>query len=157
MAKVRADAGRYEEALKLFDSMAEKGLLTTRMAWNTLLRCFVGAGDVEQATKVYSDMVEAGSANVVTYANMINLYSKFRMLAEAENLQAEMQESGMKPDAYIYGSLVKLYCKLDMIDKAAMVVQEMTDNGLVPDQIVKTNLIQVSVNRFLDQPRSNFI
>ena len=39
---------------------------------NTLLHCLVGAGDVEQANKVYNDMVEAGSANVVTYSNIPN-------------------------------------------------------------------------------------
>uniref|UniRef100_A0A7I4B812 PROP1-like PPR domain-containing protein n=1 Tax=Physcomitrium patens TaxID=3218 RepID=A0A7I4B812_PHYPA len=142
MAKVRAEAGRHAEALKLFDVMAEKGLLTTRMTWNTLLHCFVRIGDVEQATKVYNDMVEAGSANVVTYGNMINLYSKFQMVEDAENLLAEMRESGVKPDEYIYGSFVKLYCNSDMIDKATMVVQEMKDDGLVPDQIIKTNLMQ---------------
>lgn len=46
-------------------------------------------------------------ANVVSYGNMINLYSKFQRLAEAEILQAKMQESGVKPNAYIYGTLVK--------------------------------------------------
>ena len=44
---------------------------------------------------------------MVSYGNMINLYSKFQRLAEVEILQAEMQESDMKPDAYIYGTLLK--------------------------------------------------
>lgn len=98
------NAGRPEQALKVFEQMKKAGLRPDKFTYTSLIRVCVQETDIQE---LLYDMRESGARpDVVTYNTMIQSLCNKRQLTQATKLVTEMESRGISPDSRTYGALM---------------------------------------------------
>ena len=99
-------AGKVWEARELFDEF-ERGFIPSVLTFNTLISGMCENGELQEAGRLWDDMVERKChPNVFTYNVLIKGFCKFGEAKEAVRILEEMLEKGCVPNKSTYGVLV---------------------------------------------------
>ncbi|XP_008806365.2 pentatricopeptide repeat-containing protein At5g16420, mitochondrial [Phoenix dactylifera] len=98
--------GKVWEARKLFDQF-ERGFIPSLLTYNTLISGMCENGELQEAGRLWDDMVERKCMpNVFTYNVLIKGFCKARKAKEGVMVLDEMFEKGCIPDKFTYSVLV---------------------------------------------------
>jgi pentatricopeptide repeat protein len=102
-----ANAGQYQNALDVFQSLKKSNLRPDRVSFTSLIKASIKSGDLEKAKDVLDDMKWIGiQPDLVTYNNMIESLCNANRLFEAKDLVNEMERARVSPDSMTYGLLM---------------------------------------------------
>lgn len=111
MISVLCNAGRFDQAFRLFDQMRRSGIRPDKYTYTSLIKACSTDGDIQE---LLYDMRERGvQGDVKTYNTMIKLLCKERKLTEATKMVSEMEQKGISPDSMTYGLLMTAMLKAD--------------------------------------------
>ncbi|PKU63663.1 pentatricopeptide repeat-containing protein At5g15010, mitochondrial-like [Dendrobium catenatum] len=103
------------------------------VSYGCLISCYSKASNLNDVTKLFSQMKELGIApdgkvyNAVVYA-----LAKARSIDKAKDLVKLMGEKGIVPNAVTFNSLIRPLCKFRRIQEARMVFDEMLQKHVTP-------------------------
>ncbi|KAH0922184.1 hypothetical protein HID58_022202 [Brassica napus] len=157
--------GKFDEALKLFESMKKEHKPPRRLAlnlgsFNVVVNGYCGEGKFEEAMEVFRGMGEFRcSPDTLSFNNLMNQLCGNGLLAEAEKLYIEMDDKNkVKPDEYTYGLLMDTCFKEGKIDEGAAYYKTMAESSLRPNLAVYNRLQdQLVKSGKLDDARSFFV
>ncbi|CAM8971985.1 unnamed protein product [Rhodiola kirilowii] len=99
--------GKIKEARKLFDEF-EKGSVPSIMTYNTLIAGMCEGCALQEAGKLWDDMVEKGCVpNAFTYNMLIKGFCKAGNAREGVRILEEMLEKGCSPNKSTYSILIQ--------------------------------------------------
>eukprot|EP00977_Amphora_coffeiformis_P015428 scaffold4510_cov183-Amphora_coffeaeformis.AAC.113 len=105
------NAGRSEQAFRLFDRMKRSGIRPDKFTFTSLIKVCSSDGDIQE---LLYDMQERGvKGDVRTYNTMIKSLCNERKLTEATKMVSEMEARGISPDSMTYGFLMNAMLKAD--------------------------------------------
>lgn len=109
--------------------MVEKDVVS----YGCLISCYSKAGNLNNVTKLFSQMKELGIApdgkvyNAVVYA-----LAKARSIDKAKDLVKLMEEKGSAPNAVTFNSLIRPLCRFRRIQEARVLFDEMLQRCITP-------------------------
>ncbi|GJQ09103.1 hypothetical protein GpartN1_g894.t1 [Galdieria partita] len=99
-------------------------------------------GGITRAITLLREMPTKGCVpDVVTYATLIDAFSKRMEPERALKLFQEMKVANVKPNNYCYSSLISAFCRAGHVDRALGIFEEMTRERIVPDVFAFNALI----------------
>lgn len=123
---------RYYPALKLSESMAERGVNKTVSDQAIHLDLIAKTRGISAAETYFVDLPET-SKNHLTYGALLNCYCKELMTEKAEALMEKMKELKLGLSAMPYNSLMTLYTKTGQPERIPAIIQEMKACDVMPD------------------------
>ncbi|ESQ51727.1 hypothetical protein EUTSA_v10016252mg [Eutrema salsugineum] len=137
-----AKAGRFDEALSLFDEMRYLGIALDRVSYNTLVSIYTKVGRSEEALDVFREMASVGiKKDVVTYNALLGGYGKQGKYVEVKNVFAEMKKEHVLPNLLTYSTLIDVYSKGGLYKEAMEIFREFKSVGLRADVVLYSALI----------------
>ncbi|KAE8667851.1 hypothetical protein F3Y22_tig00112354pilonHSYRG00009 [Hibiscus syriacus] len=137
-------AGIVQEAVKIFQKMEELGVDRTIKSYDDFFKL-----RLDTANRFYEDMKTRGIApDAVMYNTLINGYTRFKRMEEAEKLFVEMKAKNLAPtaasdvlkamirlsiptEAGNYGVLIENFCKANEFDQAIKLLDKLVENEIV--------------------------
>lgn len=99
-------------------------------------------GGITRAMSLFREMSSKGCIpDVVTYATLIDAFSKRVEPERALKLFEEMKEYDVKPNNYCYSSLISAFCRAGYVERALGIFEEMNREGIIPDVFAFNALI----------------
>lgn len=99
-------------------------------------------GGITRAMSLFREMSTKGCVpDVVTYATLIDAFSKRMEPERALKLFQEMKVADIQPNNYCYSSLISAFCRTGYVDRALGIFEEMTRQQIVPDVFAFNALI----------------
>nr|UPT49369.1 pentatricopeptide repeat protein AaPPR339 [Agave angustifolia]UPT49952.1 pentatricopeptide repeat protein AaPPR1568 [Agave angustifolia] len=135
LIKALCDKGDLDAALKLLDTMEEKGFSPGLVTYNILLNAFYGNARFSDAENVWDRMKkEKIEPDIKSFnAKMRGLASEGKM-AEAVELVNELKRLKLKPDIFTFNALIKGFCKDGNLEEAKKVYVNLTKNDCAPNR-----------------------
>lgn len=125
-----AKCGELEAALRLFDSLATRDVVT----WTALIAGYTQHGFVENALTLYARMEQEGLvlANDVTFACLLNACATVGALQQGKQLHTQILERGLLEGNVLVGSsLVHMYAKCGEVEEAQRVFDNLSTRNVV--------------------------
>ncbi|KAJ0095376.1 hypothetical protein Patl1_16073 [Pistacia atlantica] len=126
------DRKLYYPALKLSETMAERGMNKTVSDQAIHLDLVAKSRGIEAAENYFVDLPETSKSHL-TYGALLNCYCKELMTEKAETLMEKMKELNIGLTSMPYNSLMTLYTKIGQPEKIPSIIQEMKANNVMPD------------------------
>ena len=104
--------------------------------FNTLIDLYGKWGRLEEASKVFGEMMQSGVApDTITFNTMINVCGSRGLMEEAKALLEKMEERRIRPDVKTFNIFMSMHAASG--DMAAMLsyFQRLTASGLRPDAV----------------------
>lgn len=130
--KILRQRNRFYPALKLSETMAERGMNKTVSDQAIHLDLVAKARGIAAAETYFIELPET-SKNHLTYGALLNCYCKELMTEKAEALLEKMKELKLGLTSMPYNSLMTLYTKTGQPEKIPTIVQEMKACDIMPD------------------------
>ncbi|KAK6924332.1 Pentatricopeptide repeat [Dillenia turbinata] len=130
LVKSYCESGKVESAMEILKEMEEKKIEVTNVTFTTVLDALYKKDMVDEAEKLWNEMVKRGCELDVAAYNVRIMYAHG---SGPENVQAlidEMVAVGIKPDTIGYNYLMTSYCKSGKIDEAKKVYEDLENMGL---------------------------
>ncbi|OVA04775.1 Pentatricopeptide repeat [Macleaya cordata] len=126
--------GNIWEAKQLFDEF-EKGSVPSVLTYNTLIAGMCERGELQEAGRLWDDMVEKGIVpNVFTYNMLIKGFCKAGKASDGLRILEEMLEKECMPNKATYSILVEgLYCSGKEEEVMKVLIMAMTSRGVFVD------------------------
>ncbi|KAJ0981570.1 hypothetical protein J5N97_009825 [Dioscorea zingiberensis] len=153
-------AGEFQKAEQFFKrwSSDRNDACPTRSSYglytyNTLIDTYGKAGQLKEASNVFSQMLREGIVpDIVTFNTMIHISGNHGQLEEVSSLMEVMKELCCDPDTRTYNILISLYAKHDDITIAAGYFSKMKEAGLIPDIVsYRTLLYAFSIRKMVGE------
>jgi pentatricopeptide repeat protein len=124
-----------ENARKLFDEMAERGVEPDVPSYNALIDALCRGGDVDLAQAQLKDMqVSRGLVpDAATYGPFLHSACAAKDARAALRLLDRMHARDLTPNVFTYNAVVQLLCEMGEIDEAYNILCEMDSRGEKPD------------------------
>ncbi|KAF8410358.1 hypothetical protein HHK36_002886 [Tetracentron sinense] len=119
--------GRVDEARCLFDQIpicADRGKERNVVSWNTMIMCYVKAGDLVSARTLFDEMTER---DTFSWNTMISGYVHVSDLVEASNLFRKMPD----PDTLSWNSMISGHAQKGNLELARDFFERMPRKSLV--------------------------
>ncbi|CAN6215399.1 unnamed protein product [Urochloa humidicola] len=129
MAQVHMNAGHYDRALEVLESMRARNVKPSNFSYSALLRCYVAKEDMAAAEDSFRALSKYGLPDVFCCNDLLRLYIKLGNLEKARALVLKMREDDFQLDADLYMTVMELYCKSSMIEDAEKLFKEIQRNG----------------------------
>eukprot|EP00871_Galdieria_phlegrea_P003441 jgi/Galph1/4098/GphlegSOOS_G2739.1 len=135
-------------ALRQFRAMSEldnisPNTVTYNAVIKILSRCRKNdCGGIRTAMGLFREMHSKGCIpDVVTYATLIDAFSKRKEPEKAFKLFREMKNVNIKPNNYCYSSIISAFSRVGQIEKALSILDEMVLDNIFPDVFAFNALI----------------
>mmetsp|Transcript_22966 Transcript_22966/g.49697 ORF Transcript_22966/g.49697 Transcript_22966/m.49697 type:complete len:1104 (+) Transcript_22966:265-3576(+) len=103
-----ANAGQYQNADGVFQSLKDSSLRPDIVSYTTLIKASIKSGNLDKAFDILDDMKWIGiQPDIVSYNNIIESLCNANKLFEAKDLVNEMEMTSVSPDSMTYGLLMK--------------------------------------------------
>ncbi|XP_022862268.1 pentatricopeptide repeat-containing protein At3g54980, mitochondrial-like [Olea europaea var. sylvestris] len=135
-------SGDMERVQEIHKEMKQAGIPTSVCVVNSLIKGFLEARLMEDATKFFDVAVEAGIANVYTYANFISWFCKEGMMDKAYTVWDKMIDKGVEPTANVYNNMILGNCRKGNMEAAIDFVSEMLQKNFKVNVVTYSILIQ---------------
>ncbi|XP_043716426.1 pentatricopeptide repeat-containing protein At4g36680, mitochondrial-like [Telopea speciosissima] len=130
--KSLCEVGTPESAFPVLKEMEEKDIEVTAITYTTILDSLYKNGKIDEAEKIWKEMVEKGSPDVCAY-NVKIMQAHHAKPEDVLALIEEMSSGGLKPDTISYNYLLTCYCKHGLIEEAKKVYDGLEENCCVPN------------------------
>ncbi|XP_020592101.1 pentatricopeptide repeat-containing protein At2g15980 [Phalaenopsis equestris] len=112
------------EARRLWEEMAEKGIKHDTTAYNTLIKDYCEAGEVEKGEELYREMVMEGlEATGTTSELLIKGHCRAGNVEAAMLVYEEMKRKGLGPEAEVVDEMLDEMCEKGMVDEGLRVLR----------------------------------
>lgn len=109
-----ANAGQYENAHGVFQSLKDSKLSPDKVSYTTVIKAAIKSGNLEKVFDVLDDMKWIGiQPDIVSYNTIIESLCNSNKLFEAKDMVNEMESTSVSPDSMTYGLLMKGLLKAD--------------------------------------------
>ncbi|KAG6553518.1 hypothetical protein Mapa_004430 [Marchantia paleacea] len=116
--------------------------------FNAMIDMYGRTGRFAEASKFFSDMIEANVAlDTVTFNTMIKVCGLAGRLSEAEAMFMKMEDVGIISDVATYNILIAIFVKVGKLETAMEYFEKMKVNGLVPDKVTYHTLLSSLASR----------
>ncbi|XP_023745681.1 pentatricopeptide repeat-containing protein At1g60770 [Lactuca sativa] len=130
--KVLRSRKRYASALKLSETMAERGMNKTITDQAVHLDLISKTRGITAAESYFINLPEQ-SKNHFTYGPLLNHYCKHQMTEKAESMFQKMKELNLTLTSLHYNSILTLYEKSQQPEKIPQIILEMKSTEVKPD------------------------
>ncbi|KAL6004415.1 hypothetical protein ACLOJK_004968 [Asimina triloba] len=121
--------GKVGDARRLFDEF-ERGFIPSVLTYNTLLSGMCEHGELQEAGRLWDDMVEKGCIpNEFSYNALMEGFCKLGKAREGIQVLEEMLDKGCKPNKATYKILVDGLYGAGMEDETERILSMATSNG----------------------------
>ncbi|KAL4578255.1 hypothetical protein LXL04_014375 [Taraxacum kok-saghyz] len=128
-----SQSGYYEEALKVFVEMHERGVEMNMFTYGSAVSAAANTTNITQGKQIHGKMVKTGFNLETESSNvLITLYSKCGSLDDAKK---EFLEMGDKKNEISWNAMITGYSQHGCGDKAIELFDEMTQNGHTPNYV----------------------
>ncbi|EFH39266.1 pentatricopeptide repeat-containing protein [Arabidopsis lyrata subsp. lyrata] len=118
MIHVYGNNGQFGEVTSLMKTMKFHCAPDTR-TYNILISLHTKNNDIERAGTYFKEMKGAGlKPDPVSYRTLLYAFSIRRMVKEAEELIAEMDDNDVEIDEYTQSALTRMYIEAEMLEKS---------------------------------------
>ncbi|PIA35461.1 hypothetical protein AQUCO_03500077v1 [Aquilegia coerulea] len=122
-----------ESVFSILKEMDKKKIEITAITYTTILDSLYKKGKVEEAEKIWEQMIEKGCTPDATAYNVRIMHAHLGKPEDVLALIDEMTKAGLKPDTITYNYLFTCYCKNGMMEDAKKVYQDLQENGCFPN------------------------
>jgi len=127
--------GNFQEALKLFGLMREKGTIPDIVIYAAVVEGYTKAHRADDAIRIFRKMQSNGiSPNAFSYTVLIQGLYKCSRLHDAVEFCVEMLEAGHSLNVTTFVGLVDGFCKENGIEEAKGVIKTLTGKGFAFDE-----------------------
>lgn len=121
LIKSHCESGSPDSALQALDEMKGRKLEANMVIYTTILDGLYKKGMVEDAERVWSEMIEIGDGPDVAAYNVRIMHAHGGKPGEVLRLINEMLFVGLKPDVTSYNYLMTCFCKHGVMEEAKKV------------------------------------
>ncbi|KAL2323946.1 hypothetical protein Fmac_023004 [Flemingia macrophylla] len=140
-------ARRFDQALRVFEVMWEKGWVDERVC-SVLALTFSKWGEVDKAYELVERMEGCGMRlNEKTFCVLIHGFVKVGRVDRALQLFDKMRRVGFTPDVSLFDVLIGALCKVNDAHGALSLLSEMKEFGVTLDIRIFTKLISAFPDR----------
>ncbi|KAL9229446.1 hypothetical protein vseg_004910 [Gypsophila vaccaria] len=133
LIKAYCELGEAELGLGILREMEGKGVEVTAVTFTTVLDALYKKGNVDEAERVWGEMVGRGGCVVDVAAWNVRIGNTHGESPEnVKGLIEEMSGAGLKPDTISYNYLLTCYCKNGRMDEAMKLYEELEASGFRP-------------------------
>ncbi|XVE66454.1 hypothetical protein DITRI_Ditri08aG0080800 [Diplodiscus trichospermus] len=126
--------GLFQEAMKLFGLMREKGTIPEVVIYTAVVDGFCKAHKLDDAKRIFRKMQSKGvTPNAFSYTVLIQGFCKCDQLDDAIQFCFEMLEAGHSPNVTTFVGLVDGLCKEKGVEEAQNVIGTLKKKGFVVD------------------------
>ncbi|KAF3431100.1 hypothetical protein FNV43_RR25830 [Rhamnella rubrinervis] len=139
-----AGAGKWEDAVRIFDEIGTYGLAKDTESMNLLLDTLCKSCRVAQARKIFLELKQHISPNAHTFNIFIHGWCKVNMVDEAHWTIQEMKGHGCHPCVISYSTIIEFYCRqynFEEFEEALQIAERMKSVGCSPDTLFYNSLI----------------
>ncbi|XP_016459379.1 small ribosomal subunit protein mL103 (rPPR7)-like isoform X1 [Nicotiana tabacum] len=133
--------GSPEMAMERLKEMEEKDVEITTVTFTTILHSFYKKGKIDEAKRVWNEMVIRGHGPDVGAYNVKIMNIQGGDPEGVKALIEEMSDAGLKPDTISYNYLMTCYCKNGLMDEAQKVYEDLGSKGCNPNAATFRTLI----------------
>ncbi|KAK1357554.1 Pentatricopeptide repeat-containing protein, mitochondrial [Heracleum sosnowskyi] len=133
LIKSYCEIGSPELGIEKMREMEEKGIEVTAVVFTTILHSLYKRGKVEEAEKIWDEMVRKGCELDVGVYNVRIMHVHNDKPESVKKLITEMTDAGIKPDTISYNYLMNCYCMNDMMAEAKKVYEGLEGNCCRPN------------------------
>ncbi|PQM40325.1 pentatricopeptide repeat-containing protein [Prunus yedoensis var. nudiflora] len=124
-----AGAGKWEDAVRMFDELGSFGLEKNTESMNLLLDTLCKENKVEQAREIFLELKSHISPNAHTFNIFIHGWCKIKRVEEAHWTIQEMKGHGCRPCVISYSTIILFYCHQYNFVKVYELFDEMEAQG----------------------------
>ncbi|CAB4303560.1 unnamed protein product [Prunus armeniaca] len=136
-----AGAGKWEDAVRMFDQLGSFGLEKNTESMNLLLDTLCKENKVEQAREIFLELKSHISPNAHTFNIFIHGWCKIKRVDEAHWTIQEMKGHGCRPCVISYSTIILFYCHQYNFVKVYELFDEMEAQGCPPNVITFTSVM----------------
>ncbi|XP_047318754.1 pentatricopeptide repeat-containing protein At3g04130, mitochondrial-like [Impatiens glandulifera] len=138
-------AGKWEDAVKVFDELTTFGLEKNTESMNLLLDTLCKEERIDEARSVFLQLKPNIVPNAYTFNIFIHGWCKVNRVDEAHWTIQEMKGYGYPPCVISYSIIIQSYCLIKNFYKAYETLKEMKDQGCPPNIITYTTIMSLLV------------
>ncbi|KAG6686683.1 hypothetical protein I3842_11G032600 [Carya illinoinensis] len=125
---------RTPKALEVLKEMVERGLEPCLTTFNTMLKGYVRAGQINEAWEFFLQMKRRKcGVDVVSYTTMVHGFGCAGEIKRARRVFDDMIGEGVLPSVATYNALIQVLCKKDSVENAILVFEDMVRKGYAPN------------------------
>ena len=154
-----AVSSRWEDAIRLLDEMAQRGMPPTTRCYNGALAACDRAGQPDAALalldRMRNDAHEGAWPSVVSYSTVLSALGRRPSLyasPKALELMTMMRADGVRPNAQTYGASVLAHGASGAWEAALEVLRIMDAEGVKPTDVVLCNILNACATGGAWQP-----
>ncbi|KAA0065508.1 hypothetical protein IC582_030185 [Cucumis melo] len=123
--------GRVEYAQSAFDEMTVR----SRVSWNSLITCYEQNGPVDEALKIFVEMIECGvEPDEVTLASVVSACATISAIKEGQQIHARVVKCDeFRNDLILGNALLDMYAKCNRINEARIIFDMMPIRSVVSE------------------------
>lgn len=134
-------AGKWEDALRIFDELPSFGLEKNTESMNLLLDSLCKEKKVEQARAVFLELKSHISPSAHTFNIFIHGWCKVNRVDEAEWTIQEMKGYGCFPCVISYSTIIEFFCRQSNFGKVYELLDDMQAQGCPPNVVTYTTIM----------------
>jgi pentatricopeptide repeat protein len=124
--------GRYEECLKIFRHLKNKGTDLNSFVYTTLFRASSGLADPISGCQLHADALKSGFLSELTgNSALVTMYSRCGNLTYAQKVFELMT----KPDVIAWTAIIAGYAYHGKVSLALEMFDKMTASGIIPNSV----------------------
>ncbi|XP_020258978.1 pentatricopeptide repeat-containing protein At3g04130, mitochondrial-like, partial [Asparagus officinalis] len=133
-----AGAGRWKDAIEVFNDLKSWGLDQNTESMNLLLDTLCKEKKADVAREIYLNLKGQISPNANTFNIFVHGWCNARRIDEAMWTIQEMKDFGFNPSVITYSTIIKAYCKKFKFSRVYDLLDEMVANGCSPNVVTYT-------------------
>ncbi|XP_010528058.1 PREDICTED: pentatricopeptide repeat-containing protein At3g04130, mitochondrial [Tarenaya hassleriana] len=134
-------AGKWEDAVGMFDELSKFGLEKNTESMNILLGTLCKENKVGLARSVFLELKSHIRPNAHTFNIFIHGWCRANRVDEAHWAIQEMKGHGCCPCVISYSTIIRCYCQESNYVKVYEVLDEMEANGCPPNAVTYTTIM----------------
>ncbi|KAI3730854.1 hypothetical protein L1987_62033 [Smallanthus sonchifolius] len=134
-------AGKWEDAVIVFDDLHRFGLEKNTESMNLLLDTLCKENKVEQARKIFLELKSHIPPSAHTFNIFVHSWCKVKRVDEAHWTIQEMKGYGYSPSVITYSTIIKSYCRQSNFSKAYKMLDEMQAQNCPPNVVTFTTIM----------------
>ncbi|KAJ4876184.1 Pentatricopeptide repeat-containing protein [Raphanus sativus] len=134
--------GKFFEAEELYDEMLPRGIIPSRITYNSMIDGFCKHNRLDAAEHMFYVMATKGcSPDVITFNTLIEGYCRAKRVDDGLELLHEMTETGLVANTVTYNTLIHGFCLVGDLNAALDLLQEMISSGVCPNVVTCNTLL----------------
>lgn len=131
-------AGKFEQAIEIFNNLDSFGLTKNTEAMNILLDTLSKEKHVETAREVFLELKSKIPPDAYTFNIFVHGWCKANRIDEAEWTILEMKGYGFRPSVITYSTILEAHCRNCSVHRVYELLDKMHTEGCIPNVVTYT-------------------